>query len=167
MPTITVEETTQYVVQQPFETTVDTIGTEFVAQGNSNGLPRESLLKRTFLMGAEATIQIDGITVNLPQGKALRDVGQAQKVLKQSPASILVRDRIRVEAGQLLPAALGQALAETRRYPVREALAPAEEQAQSAPNKAEEDAAAKKSAEAPAKKAAAAEVKKTSEAAGK
>lgn len=110
MPAIVSQDTARYVASADFETTIDTAGDEYTAQGNSNGLPRESLLKRSFIVVAETDLQVSGIKVKLPAGKLLTDVGQAHKVLKQRPANIAVRDRIRLEAGQELPASLGAAL---------------------------------------------------------
>lgn len=168
MPTIVTEPATVYVATEPFETVIETPGPEFVAQGNSNGLSRESLLKRTYLVGQEATVQIEGINVHLPVGKQLTDVGQAFKALKQKPGAILVRDRIRVEAGQELPLTLGEALAESKRYPVKARVSEATEGEQEpsdpeAGSNPEDDltpaqkAAARRAAAAAAKKAAEAE----------
>lgn len=165
MPTLANLVLAVFVAREVFETVIDTTGTEFKAQGNNNGLPRESLIKRTFVMTEDTALQIDGITVDLPRGKSLRDVGQALKVVKQKPESILVRDRVRFDAGQELPAALGQTLYEGG-YPVREVqpepapeLEPelteaekkkAEADAKAAEKKAQKDAQAKAEADAKA-----------------
>ena len=121
MPTVVSELTTKYVATEPFETVIDTLGSEYKAQGDSNGLPRSSLIKRSFIMVDDEKIQVSGINVSLPKGKQLNDPGQALQVLKLAAEKIVVRDRVKIDKGQILPPGLGSALAESKRYPVREA----------------------------------------------
>lgn len=165
MPTVLVEDTTRYVASAPFTTTIQTGGKEFKAQ-EGNGLPRECLEKRSFIITQDTQLQVEGVKTFLPKGQALRDVGQAHKVLKERPDNIEVRDRVNIPQGTELPAALGKALFESRAYPVKalkadvpeidpEAAAAAEKAAAEAAKKAEKEAAAAaKKAEADAKKAA-------------
>ena len=101
-----------YTVKKDFPRAVqiDLTPEEFKALGNSNGLPRENLAKREYVVTEECFVVVRGFSQAI-KPKKVRDTGLALELVNQNKP-VLIRDHLVLTEGVELPEQIGAPLFE-------------------------------------------------------
>lgn len=119
MPVIATEQVYEVTADFDEAQVIDFTAEEFMDNGKTNGLPDERILSRKFIVQEDCMANRRGYTIDLKAGKPVRDVALAWHLIEQR-APVIIRDTLLLKKGDVLPDAIGKALA-AEKLPVKAA----------------------------------------------